>query len=272
MTLCNSCSHLLYYPTRVLYIKPSSIPVPPKEVTFSQEGQPPLLAWHFQSPQKTKALILLFHGNAQNVSSHFYTYYWAVNEGYDLFVFDYPGYGGSHGEPTPQSTVESGLRAIDYVQTQWPQTPIIIAGQSLGGNVSLTALSLAASQKNICAVVIESSFLSYKSTGQKIFARQWVTWPLQWLPRLVLSDRWSAKTHIQNLPQNIPYLLFHREKDPVVPSQMGHDLFAKLPTNKKAFFQDGEGHVDTYSNVDGKSNQKIFVEFTKNCTNSPHPD
>ncbi len=265
LSLCNSCSHLLYYPTRVLYIKPGSIPVAPKEVTYSPENQPKLVAWHFKSPQKTKAVILLFHGNAQNVSSHFYTYYWAVDLGYDLFVFDYPGYGGSHGDPTPQNTVESGLLALKYVQEQWPNTPIVVAGQSLGGNVSLKTLTLAPHRKNICAVVIESSFLSYRTTGQKIFARQWLTWPFQWLPLFVLSDQWAAKKSIDQLP-DLPYLLFHRENDPIVPIKMGQDLFAKLPANKQAYFLKGEGHVDTYSQTDAQENKKIFQDFiTKSC-------
>lgn len=263
-----ACSSYLYYPTRIKYINPEKIPHKPQEVTFYEnaESKEKLTAWQFKTPQKSKGVFVVFHGNAQNVSTHFVTMYWALDKGYDVFIFDYPGYGGSHGDPTPQNTVESGTRAIQYVQKNY-NVPIIIVGQSLGGAIALRTVADLEDRKNICAFVADSTFTSYKRVGRKALSNFWLTWPLQWLPYLVLSNEWAPKGHVDKISP-IPLLVIHRMKDPIIPFELSEDVYSEAKDPRQKWDIPGEGHVNTFTGVDRVENQKHFLDYIEShCEN-----
>jgi hypothetical protein len=265
-SLLTACSSFLYYPSRIKYVKPESLKYPPEELTFYQDDQKneKLVAWHFKTPGKAKGIFLIFHGNAQNVSTHFWTLYWALDKGYDIFIFDYPGYGGSKGEPTPMNTLDSGRRAIEYVQNKWPDEKIMIMGQSLGGAIALRAVADLENRKNICAFVADSTFTSYTKVGQTALAHTWLTWPFQWLPYLVLSNRFSPKGKIDKISP-IPLLVVHRKDDPIVASSLGRQVFDEAKEPKQLAILEGNGHTDEFIGADRVENQKMLLDFLKVC-------
>src|SRR5262249_589270 len=136
------CTHLIYAPTRVKYVDDRKLTHRPEELHFSSPSGKDLVGWYFTAHPETppKGVIVLFHGNGQNLSSHFSLLYWILDHGYDLFVFDYPGYGLSAGDPSPRGTVEAGVAAMRWVQNRKPRAPVIVYGQSLGGAVALRTL------------------------------------------------------------------------------------------------------------------------------------
>ena len=60
-----------------------------------------LYGW-FAKPLKVipKATIIHFHGNAANISNHWNQVSWIPSQGYNLFTFDYRGFGESTGKTT----------------------------------------------------------------------------------------------------------------------------------------------------------------------------
>src|SRR5690606_22141072 len=108
-------------------------------VFFKAKNGNQLFGWYFKNRKgvSPKATVVFFHGNAENLSSHYLSLAWLVDYPYDFFIFDYQGYGRSHGDPSPQKTVEDGIAALELMNERAPGRPLIVFGQSLGGAIAL---------------------------------------------------------------------------------------------------------------------------------------
>jgi uncharacterized protein len=230
--LISSCSTLLYYPTDYMYVEEDSMNPKPTEWAFKSRDGQDLFGWYFESAKPAKGVIILFHGNGENRSSHFASLYWAVDEGYDLFVFDYPGYGKSYGQPTPQSTVDAGVGALTILKEKKPKLPIIVYGHSLGGAVAMRAVYEARGVVQPKLLVVSSSFLSYRKAVQKVLAHHWGTWLLQPVA-LGFNDKWSPKKIIKDI--GVPLLVIHSKDDEVIPFHLGEQIYREA-TEPKEFW------------------------------------
>lgn len=256
------CSHLFYYPTQNMYVDPQKLAPTPEQVEIPfRDGK--LIAWYFKPiHQKPKANILFFHGNAQNISSHFFSLFWILKEGYGFLIFDYPGYGGSSGEPTPESTTASGETALKWLIENHPQTPIAIFGQSLGGNIAL--YTAAKNKQPLCLVAVESTFKSYRKVAQRTLAKNPITWALQPLGYLLVSDKYAANDHIAEISP-VPLMVIHSRTDNIVTFENGEDVFSAANTPKE-FLQlpDGE-HIQAFTGPAHSLNRKKFLEALEVC-------
>lgn len=256
------CSHLLYHPTQQMYVDPAKLNPSPEQVEIPfRDGH--LIAWYFKPiDQEPKANILFFHGNAQNISSHFYSLFWIAKQGYGFLIFDYPGYGGSSGKPTPESTTASGEAALQWLAQNHSGTPIALFGQSLGGNIAL--YTAAKTKASLCLVAVESTFKSYRKVAQRILAKSPITWALQPLGYLLMSDKYAADDHISDISP-VPLLVIHSRLDSVVSFENGEDVFnaAKAP---KEFLQLPEGeHIQAFTGPANAMNRKKFLEALELC-------
>lgn len=260
-----NCDGALYHPDHLLHVDIKKLTHKPEELIISDSTtNQKLAAWYLKSPQESKGIVIVFHGNAQNLSSHFYSMYWIVDEGYDLFIFDYPGYGASPGVPTPQNTIEAGHLAVNYVRKKWPNKPYIIVGQSLGGAIATRTIADMKDRSGLCAMVIDSSFLSYKKIGRDVLSRSVITWPFQWASYIAMSDKYAPKDDIKKISP-IPLLVIHRRNDPVIPIEFGEEIFEKANRPKDWMSLPGGGHVNAFTDKDQKENQKKLLEFLKVC-------
>lgn len=270
----SSCSHLFYYPDAYMHTDREKLAPYMKE----NEWQGPhgkVIAWTFtstkSSPETNKVHILFFHGNAENVSSHFFFLYWLMERGYNYTIFDYPGYGGSEGEPNQRSTTETGRFVLDTLQKKYPDAAFLIFGQSLGGNIALYTAAERAPEHRICGTIIESSFLSYKSIARRVLGRHWSTWLFQPLAYVFISDAYSAKNNIQKLSP-LPLLLLHNPKDPVVEFENSQDIFNAAPGPKELIVAENSGHAGAFVGEDRLKYQTLFLQFIKeHCQNYKNP-
>ncbi|WP_081111756.1 alpha/beta hydrolase [Bdellovibrio bacteriovorus] len=260
MTLTLSgCGHLFYYPTQYMYVDLKKVDPKPEQVEFKNQDGKKLIGWYFKGADKPKAKILFFHGNAENISSHFLMLHWILKHGYDYFIFDYPGYGGSEGEPTQKSTTEAGQMALEWLSKKSPQVPLVVFGQSLGGNIALYTAAQNQGKIPLCLVAVESTFKSYKKVGQRLLAGRWWTWPLQWVPLVTVGESYSATDRIDKISPT-PLLVMHGDADRVVPLSNGEDVFnaAKEP---KEFWRVPNGlHIRAFFGSDGADFQKRFLD------------
>lgn len=245
--LLTSCSGLLYYPTHHLHIDPASLKLHPEEINFQSADGVKLFGWRFRADpkRKPKGVVVLYHGNGENLSSHYITMLWAMPHGFDLFVFDYRGYGRSEGEPSPEGTVRDGEAALRWVNGQYQGTPIIVVGQSLGGAIALRNVIDLKSEIPIRAVVIEGSFPSYRRIGRDVLTRSWITWPFQWLGLLVLGDKYAPDGEIGKISP-VPLLVLHAEGDKTVPYRFGEEIFWQAGEPRELWKVPGAGHTDAF--------------------------
>lgn len=269
-----SCSTLLYYPTDIKYVSESKLKYPPTELSIKLDDKIELTAWLFEppNPQLNNTIFVFFHGNGQNLSAHFRSLYWILDYEYSFLIFDYPGYGTSSGVPTPKNTIESGVAALKWVKQKYPNRKLAVFSQSLGGNVALSVLSElnkthSEEIENLCLVVAESSFPSYQNVAQKMLNKKWFTWPLQWLPYLVLSDSHAISKSYSHLP-NSNYISIHGEQDALVPFEQGEKLFQLLPPTKEFWKISGGGHINTFTSSTAQTYRERLIQKIKlNCKN-----
>jgi uncharacterized protein len=263
----NSCSSLLYYPNSHLYARPAQFNRVGEELWLTTSDHAKINAWYIKhsSLENPALLAVFFHGNAENLSSHFRSFLWALDHRIDYMIFDYRGYGQSPGKPSPKNTMEDGKAALAWTQAQAKKVniPWIVVAQSLGGAIALRSIVESAKDGiKPDAVVIDSSFVSYKKVGQKILAKQVITWPLQWLAHLALSDKFAPKDCMDQLGQ-IPIFVMHGDKDQVVDFTLGEKLFAMIPGPKQFLRIPNGKHTDGFWRESGKYRQDVIVFLEK---------
>lgn len=265
LVFLQGCGSLFYFPTEVLYVDVKKLEIEPQQIELKTSKNENFFGWYFKASEKPKAKILFFHGNAQNRTSHFYALYWILKNNYDFFVFDYPGYGESEGSPSQEATTDAGSKALDWLAVQDPKIPIIIFGQSLGGNIALYTAAKS-HNVNICLVAVDSTFRSYRKVAQRVIARSWFLWPFQGLSYVLVRDSFSAENLIQKISPT-PLIVFHGESDPVVDLQNGRDVFDEAKDPKNFYLVPGHGHTTAFNGPNQATFRKYLLdEIQKHCS------
>ena len=191
--------------------------------------------WIFPPRKKTnskkiKASVLQFHGNAENMTSHYLSLLWLLDHNYELITFDYRGYGKSEGSPDTKKIIEDSQKFITFLQkrnNKWNR-PIIIFGQSLGGILSTRSLAELENKELIYSLVIEASFSSYEEIGET--KGREICLPLGYLASLLISDKYSIQKELEKISP-IPIIIIHGTKDKIIPLSFSQKIYelAKEP-------------------------------------------
>lgn len=263
----SSCSHLFYHPTDVMYVRnPEQLDGLRTEVSFEAADGVKLSAWWLPARKVPhRGVVVQFHGNAQNLTAHFASLLWLLDEGYDLLAFDYRGYGLSEGKPSQAGLYNDALAAIRFALTRAdsPSTPIVLYGQSLGGAVLLRAFEgLSAPERaRVSAVVIEGSFHSYRAISRDVLSRRWWSWWLQPLTYLLVSDSYSPEDSIERVAPT-PILVVHGAEDPVVPLRFGREIYGRAREPKAWVEVPGGGHLNAPFEA-ARTMQARVIEFLR---------
>jgi hypothetical protein len=246
LTACNS---VFYQPDRLTYSLPQQINPSYEEFRIPVAGSTDTLhVWHFQPRTARLGTVLHFHGNAQNMSAHVWFVAWLVDAGYEVVTFDYRGYGMSTGAASRRNTVEDGRTVIRWLAERRPSAPFVILAQSLGGAVAFSALAGLKENIPVRAMIIESSFVSYRRLARQKLSSFFLTWPLQWPLSFLVDDELSPETSVLNTP--IPMLYIHGTHDPVVPFSEGLKFaeLAEKQKNKVSFYTElRRGHTSCFA-------------------------
>ena len=273
----SGCNHLLYPADRQPFVLQKSLRPVPQDVhipVFKELENPFLHAWYFPAQSKAKkGLVVHFHGNGQNLTTHFLFMSWITDYGYDYLIFDYRGYGASSDESaSQQKTVEDGLAVFRYLSDNFKDTPIIAFGQSLGSNVlvrTLQELNKKKLKEQLPAlVVLDSSFLSYQTAASSVLGQRWFLYPLKPFAYFLLSDEWSAENELQQTPP-LPALFFHGTADPTINYELGMKNFKLWPGPKIFSTQQGGSHTSAFSDTRFADSRAIFLHCTELALKNP---
>lgn len=264
-----SCSNLLYYPDDIVYSTPKQFDLDYKDVYFTAKDGVKLHGWFLETKyKKKKGLVVHFHGNAQNLSSHYLSLAWMVNKGYDLLIFDYRGYGKSEGGPNPKDVNLDAISAldlgVDYLsQKKYPQ--FIVYAQSLGGTVALRAMKDFSQRNKVDLLVLDSTFSSYQEIAKDRAASVWLLWPFQYIAYLIMSDEYASYNYISEFDR--PTLVIHSQDDEVVPIKFGEEIYKKLKTKKEMWVLKDVPHIGIFhgnSYEDREKFLKFLDQYNKN--------
>ena len=159
--------------------------------------------------------ILHVHGNAGNIESHAWFTEFLPAHGFNVFIFDYRGYGESQGKATRRGPlIEDTHAALDTLLARTDVDPknIGMYGQSLGGAIGINVM---ADRPEIRAAVLESSFASWREEAASAVSGEppgLVGRSLAWL---LIPDSHRPTDAIARV--NRPLLLLHGDADSIIP-------------------------------------------------------
>lgn len=242
------CTNVFLQPDRVHRWLPERTEGRWEDVRFkSADGTELIGIWFSAKRAPSKGVIVHFHGNGENLTTHYLFVYWLAAEGYDVFTFDYRGYGGSGGKKGLSGSIDDGVAALRAARGRagGSRERLVVLGQSLGGALALAALDRDGGE-GVRAVVLDSTFASYRAVARLKLASLWLTWPLQHpLSALMISDRWAPKRLIGRR-KPVPLLMMHSVDDPVVPYSQGRRLYELAPGPKEFWKIEGSGHTEAF--------------------------
>lgn len=244
----SACSSLLFYPEPGLPFTPEKAKLAYRDVQLKAADGTRLHGWWLPAKPgvAVKGTVLHLHGNGGNMSMHLGGTWWLPEEGYQVLMLDYRGYGTSEGQPSLPAMYQdidaamAWLGAAPEVQGK----PLVLLGQSLGGAMGIHYLAQHPEQRHrFKALVLDGVPASYRATAQFALSTSWLTWPFQvplswWVP-----DGDSAIASAASM--DVPKLLFQSIDDPIVPKDNGISLYQALPPPRVLQLTRG-GHVQTF--------------------------
>ncbi len=247
----------MYQPIREHKIyEPKQFHLDPEDVFFKAPDGTKIHSWWFDSQQSSpKGTFVFLHGNAENLTSHFVMLSWLPERGYNYLIVDYPGYGLSDGAPSPEANVAAAMNAIRWVSQNKDPRPLIVYGNSMGGIVAMRAVQELAGEIPLKALIVDGTFSSFQRIGRQILSKHWLTWLVQWMPYLVLSDRWAPD--VASISP-LPLLVLHGRQDRVIPFAAGEKVFSEAKTPKTFLEVPEGGHGNLFWIEKGKYREPVL--------------
>jgi hypothetical protein len=255
----SACSSILYYPDHQMHFRPEAFGLKVQELEFKAADGTRLCAWYLPAKTGSPAVTLLqFHGNAQNMTSHYLSVAWLVEHGVDVVTFDYRGYGNSEGRPEPMGLVQDGVAALNLawdLHRKSGARSFVVVGQSLGGAVAMRALEDFAHRDEVALTVMDSTFVNYRSVAARKLAQNWLTAILSPVGYLAMSNVASAERSLEK--HRTPLLVVHDRHDPIIPFALGEYIYERASSPKGFWVADLGRHVGSFA-ADEKARRERF--------------
>jgi uncharacterized protein len=228
------CMERMFY-----HPEPGPTPPPPnigaEGVWFTSADGTRLYGWFIPAvgvdpaAAERRPTILHAHGNAGNVLSHAWFTEYLPDAGFNLFIFDYRGYGQSEGSSSRRRKfIEDTDAALDAILARKDVDPqrIGLYGHSLGGAIGINVM---ADRPEIRAAVLESPFASWRDEAANAVGGDSPGPFYRMLAAILISDSHrplDAMTRIANDGLGRSVLILHGDVDSLIPVSHGRRLAA----------------------------------------------
>lgn len=233
-----------FFSDRLIFLpRPSSYQTNQDFVKLKSRNRTQITGIYLPLP-KAEYTILYSHGNGEDLGEILPRLRDLRDIGFNIFSYDYQGYGTSQGRPSVVGTYQDVNAAYEYLTQKLgiPANKIIVYGYSVGGGPSVDL----ASRQPVAGLVIESSFTTAFRvvTGIPVYP----------------FDKFPNIDNIKNV--NCPVLVIHGNADRVIPFYHGQQLFAMVDQPKLSFWVNGAGHLNLLE-VAGEEYVKVMTEFIR---------
>lgn len=187
---------------------------------------------HFVFEEKHPT-ILFCHGNSGNVSNRNYMIKLCKMMKQNLILFDYSGYGLSHGEPRTRRILSDGEKVLDWALTKVKKDKLIIWGESLGGSIA----SYLASKKKCSKLILFSTFASLNDLAfgdNSSFLAKATQSFLNIFVHPLPTKNWLEQT-------DVPTLIVHSEDDELISIKHAR-MMGKIDSKRISLLEIKGGH------------------------------
>ena len=224
---------LVCFPERAHDSRPEDFGLQARDLYFETKDRVKLHGWLFiRDPQAP--FLLWCHGNAGNISHRLDNIARLQSVGFNVFIFDYRGYGKSEGTLSEQGFYRDGEAAWETLLREGPVVPsrVVLFGRSLGCAMAADL----ATRVPAAGLILESGFPHLGAMAR-------VHYPFVFSERL-LSGRYDALSRLKRI--KMPALVIHGNRDTIVPIHLGRRLFEAAPEPKEWYEIKEADHNDTY--------------------------
>ncbi|MEM8637316.1 MAG: alpha/beta hydrolase [Cyanobacteria bacterium P01_G01_bin.54] len=218
--------YVFFFADRMLFLpQPPSYPDTEQILKIPVTETEQISARHLPNPDATYTL-LYSHGNAEDLGDIDPILQILQGAGFNVFAYDYRGYGTSDGRPSERHTYADIAAAYRYLtqERNVPPDKIILFGRSVGGGPTLDL----AAKEPVAGVILESTFTQA--------FRVVVPFPL--LP----FDKFYNRAKLPKI--DCPVLIIHGTEDITIPFKHGQQLFEAALPPKTAYWVEGATHND----------------------------
>ena len=182
---------------------------PFEEINFSPQTKTQINGLLFRA-KNSKGLVFYNHGNADNLQR------WGRHSAdftklsYDVFFYDYRGFGKSSGKFSEQVILNDAVFLFDKMKAEYTEKKIIIYGRSLGTGVA----TYVAKNRKADALILETPYYNMADVGKS------------WLPFVSFEKFIKYKFPSNEWMKDVvmPITIFHGTKDAIVLYSSGEKL------------------------------------------------
>jgi alpha-beta hydrolase superfamily lysophospholipase len=240
VVLTTSCTHLIFGPMRPQIYTPDLVDLEYDDLYAITGDGLKLHGWKLHAKSDLVGSLIFFHGNGENISTHFGNVYWMAEHGYDVYLFDYRGYGQSEGEPQLDAIIDDYDVMLEAVIQQLPDDQkLVVMGHSFGASLSIYGVAHSRYRNRIAALISFAAFADYHDVTREILSRSWLTWALQWPLSYTIDNTYRPLDSVA-LVSPIPLYLVHSREDEIIALHHVKDLYAAAEAPKALIEIDGD--------------------------------
>jgi alpha-beta hydrolase superfamily lysophospholipase len=191
-----------------------------------------LLIFAAQGNQQ-KGVVLYFHGNKKNIGWYAKYIPEFTNNGYQVIMIDYPGFGKSKGAITEKKLYEWALQSYKIARKRFSADSIIIYGKSMGTGIATQLASV----RDCKALVLETPYYDFPS----VVSQYMPIYPIKWM----LHYQIPTYQYIKNVIA--PITIIHGTEDGVINYKQSLKLSKLLKANDQFITIKGGSHNDLFN-------------------------
>jgi hypothetical protein len=205
--------HLIYFPSRA---QADELSREAARIGLKawHDGTGSAIGWKPAGDRSARNRMLVFHGNAGYAlhRDYFVAGFQALGDEWEVFLFEYPGYGAREGTPSAATFKATAVQALESLLAV-DSRPIFVIGESLGSGI---ASYLAATfPEQVAGLLLVTPFSSLADVA----AHHYPFLPV----RTLLSERYDSVEALTHYRGPVAFLIAGR--DEVVTTRLGQQLY-----------------------------------------------
>ena len=258
--LLSACTNFLFYPVKSFPVTPDAAGVNYEDLFIDSFDGAKLHGWKLFAQGELKGSLLFFHGNGDNVSTQLPATYWLAKAGYDVYVFDYRGYGQSEGAVNLDEIILDMESMIAYTVNQLPEgDSLIVMGHSLGGAMSIYAVAHSEYKDRMKTLITVEAFSDYHDIAQEAMSKSWLFWLFQLPLSFTIDNSYRPLDAIGDISP-VPVMILHSEEDQMIDILHAERLY-EAANEPKSFKKIDGNHNNIFANP---ANRSVLIDYLTN--------